>query len=166
MRAISLWQPWASLWCSDAKVHETRSWETRHRGWLLVHAAKKVVRDLPQDLDDIVASVFGEDWREALPRGGIVGRVRVIGCYPTEKVNSYHLSLANEQPPDDSWVTDHACGDFSPGRFAWERGHWNRFYEKDAIYCRGARRLFSVTRDVEEEVNAVLERGLFISGGD
>ena len=24
MRALSLWQPWASLWCSSRKVHETR----------------------------------------------------------------------------------------------------------------------------------------------
>src|SRR6266851_1649200 len=45
MKGISLWQPWASLWCSRRKVHETRHWRCRHRGWLLVHAAKRFEKD-------------------------------------------------------------------------------------------------------------------------
>jgi hypothetical protein len=42
MKAISLWQPWASLWCSPRKIHETRHWPTNNRGWMLVHAAQAV----------------------------------------------------------------------------------------------------------------------------
>src|SRR6185436_9203151 len=51
---ISLWQPWGSLWCSDAKEHETRHWPTSHRGWLAVHAAKRKIDDLSGErLDEI-----------------------------------------------------------------------------------------------------------------
>lgn len=52
MRAISLWQPWASLWLSGFKVHETRHWHiTRQwKDWnpgdrMAVHAAKRFYKD-------------------------------------------------------------------------------------------------------------------------
>jgi hypothetical protein len=44
MKCLSLWQPWASLLVSGLKKVETRkrtSEVTRHRGPLLIHAAKK-----------------------------------------------------------------------------------------------------------------------------
>src|SRR3989339_577320 len=40
MKAISLWQPWASLCAVGAKLYETRSWSTSYRGPLLICAAK------------------------------------------------------------------------------------------------------------------------------
>jgi hypothetical protein len=61
MKAISLWQPWASLWVSGRKIHETRSWRTRHRGWLAVHAARRIEADLSwcAELSGIVVEEFG-----------------------------------------------------------------------------------------------------------
>ena len=51
--AISLWEPWASLMATGAKTIETRGWATRHRGPLLICAAKRrVLRDLREDLED------------------------------------------------------------------------------------------------------------------
>lgn len=40
MRAISLWQPWASAIALGSKRIETRSWSTSYRGPLAIHAAK------------------------------------------------------------------------------------------------------------------------------
>lgn len=40
MKAISLTQPWAQLVALGEKRIETRSWETKHRGPLAIHAAK------------------------------------------------------------------------------------------------------------------------------
>lgn len=40
MKAITLWQPWASLLAIGAKQHETRSWKTSYRGPVAIHAAK------------------------------------------------------------------------------------------------------------------------------
>lgn len=40
MKAISLLQPWASLIASGAKKIETRSWSTKYRGPLAIHASK------------------------------------------------------------------------------------------------------------------------------
>jgi hypothetical protein len=40
LKAVSLWQPWASLIAVGAKTLETRSWPTSHRGKIVIHAAK------------------------------------------------------------------------------------------------------------------------------
>lgn len=41
MKAISLWQPWASLVALGVKTIETRSWSTKYRGPLTIHAAAR-----------------------------------------------------------------------------------------------------------------------------
>ena len=83
MKALSLWQPWASLWCSPAKIHETRHWPLRHRGKLVVHAAKKFVRDVDPALETILDSDFGSHWGLELPTGALIGIVAIIDCQPT-----------------------------------------------------------------------------------
>jgi ASCH domain len=45
VQALSLHQPWASLVALGVKKIETRSWSTRYRGPLLIHAAKQPIRD-------------------------------------------------------------------------------------------------------------------------
>lgn len=51
MKAISLWQPWASLWLTPRKIHETRPRRWNHSGWLAVHASKTLVSN-PSELGD------------------------------------------------------------------------------------------------------------------
>ena len=41
LKALSLWQPWASLIAVGAKRIETRSWPTKHRGPIAIHASAK-----------------------------------------------------------------------------------------------------------------------------
>lgn len=132
LETISLWQPWASLWCSDAKRHETRHWPTSHRGWMGVQAAKRPVDDFSGDrLDDICDGLFGNHWGHDLPRGAIVGVVRLVGCTRTDDMPIGHQS-----------TDDYECGDFSPGRFAWERSTYLRF--REPVPYRGAQGIFKV----------------------
>src|SRR6266581_3369261 len=104
MKAISLWQPWASLWCSKRKVHETRPWRCSHRGWLLVHAAKRFEKDF--ELDDplrlILDDEFGRHWAMDLPTGALIGMVNVVGCQPTQMLLGM-LSVVNRHKC--SWGT-------------------------------------------------------------
>ncbi len=46
MKAITIWQPWASLLASGGKMYETRPWETSYRGPIAIHAAKLSVRQV------------------------------------------------------------------------------------------------------------------------
>ena len=49
IRCISLWQPWASLMARGHKYFETRSWDTKIRGEVWIHAAKSVEGAGPHD---------------------------------------------------------------------------------------------------------------------
>lgn len=42
MKAITIRQPWASLIALGEKKIETRSWQTKYRGPILIHAGKSV----------------------------------------------------------------------------------------------------------------------------
>lgn len=44
MKALTLWQPWASLIAWGEKQYETRSWGTAYRGDLAIHAGKHLER--------------------------------------------------------------------------------------------------------------------------
>lgn len=49
MKAITLWQPWASLIACGAKTIETRSWGTPYRGPLAIHASKRMNQELIEE---------------------------------------------------------------------------------------------------------------------
>ena len=131
MRAISLWQPWASLWLSDLKLHETRHWPTKYRGPLLVHAAKKIVFDLDITLNEIVEDEFGPHWGIELTRGAIIGEVELVDCIST-----------NYFPAAYSITDDAICGNFEPDRFAWRRGKFTKFV--NPIPYKGRQQFFDV----------------------
>lgn len=48
MKALTLTQPWATLVAIGAKRIETRSWATKYRGPLAIHAAKSFPREARQ----------------------------------------------------------------------------------------------------------------------
>lgn len=136
LKAISLWQPWASLWCSPAKVHETRHWPTRHRGWLLVHAAKHKLDDESADeLDGIMDEHFGHHWGLEIPFGALIGMVNLVDCVCVE-------TLPQEHRESD----DYQCGNFSAGRYAWRRSEW-KVFDRPIPY-KGAQGFFNVPHSV------------------
>jgi hypothetical protein len=129
MKAISLIQPWATLWALGIKLCETRSWPTQFRGQLMIHASKSdsregdVLWNDPLIRDYCIAKTgrVHESFSE-LPRGCIVGKVNIIGsimmtpymCKPIlpfgDPIN-IHSSIYMTQ-------VEHMCGDWKPGRFA------------------------------------------------
>lgn len=122
MKAISLWQPWASLIAVGLKTYETRSWSTKHRGPLLICSAKKEPYE-----DDLIL------WesKHPLPLGKALCVVDLVDCLPTEEITS-------SQIVDGDW----RYGDFSPGRFAWKLENVRAF--KEPFPVRGAQGLFEV----------------------
>ncbi len=147
MKAISLWQPWASLWCSPAKVHETRHWRiavpTARKLWLAVHAAKRFERDVDWDLARVLERTFGPRWAGELPTGAIVGAVQIAGCFRTEDIRRcYEANSALRPEHGSSAADDLACGNFTPGRFGWKRGQFRVLPEP--VTWRGQQGLFEV----------------------
>lgn len=111
MKAISLWQPWATLVSLGAKQYETRHWTTRYRGPLAIHAAKKrdreVMRYFFQEPFLSVLRAAGIPTFSALPLGAIVAIVDLTAIYDAAKL----APKISEQ--------ERAFGNYAAGRYAW-----------------------------------------------
>lgn len=81
MKALSIRQPWAWLIVNGHKDIENRSWPTRFRGPVLIHASKRMTREEYHDAGLLCfrLGVPMPDFDE-LERGGIVGIATITGC--------------------------------------------------------------------------------------
>lgn len=107
-RAISLWQPWATLVAIGAKQYETRHWQTRYRGDLVIHAAKKRDREVLSALENLrPVMVRMPSPMKPMVFGAALCVVRLVDCIPTEIIRE---SLTPQE---------RAFGNYTSGRFAW-----------------------------------------------
>lgn len=74
MKALTLWQPWASLVALGVKTVETRSWSTPYRGPLAIHAAAT-----PDGFDQLPGDADGNT--EAGWRYGYIGDYQAAYCF-------------------------------------------------------------------------------------
>lgn len=136
MKAISLWQPWASAIAVGIKKIETRHWPIGYRGEIAIHAAKtqEGVKQLigigRGDLIKQVVRLNPSD--ELLPLGAIVAVARLDGCYRVDQVEPSEYEAA--------W------GDFSVGRYCWMLSHVVALPKP--IPYRGQQGLFEIPDDL------------------
>lgn len=79
MKAISIRQPWAWLIVNGYKDIENRSWRTKYRGQVLIHASqgvKKAEYERAKELTDRL----GIDLPTSFETGGIVGVAIITDC--------------------------------------------------------------------------------------
>lgn len=140
MRAISLWQPWASLVAAGLKVYETRHWSTDYRGALAIHAAKRRVSIVgwEQTAADWAARLSVKSLAD-LPYGAFVGINDLTDVVRTE-------DLA------DLTELERSFGDFRPGRFAWRTANPRQL--QPPIAERGYQGLWPVGRDMASQLEA------------
>jgi len=72
MKALTIKQPWAELIAMGAKDIENRSWPTRHRGQLVIHAGKSWDKEGTE-----IAAAHGVT-KESVQFGCVIGTVDVI----------------------------------------------------------------------------------------
>jgi activating signal cointegrator 1 len=126
IKAISLYEPYASLIRTGAKKIETRSWETSYRGPLLICAAKKhliyeIIADLSTwEIQGALAPLIGQpldltsntSWpgikAEHLSFGKAVALVDLVDCKRTGDMTLEEIG------------TDNKFGNFALGRFGWK----------------------------------------------
>lgn len=114
IKALSLWQPWATWIAEGRKTIETRMWSTDYRGPLLICAARKL------DTDQM-----DPDEAKGLPFGKALAVAQLVGCRP--------MTEADEPA---------AMCPCEPGRFAWVLTDIQPIREPFAV--RGRQKLFSV----------------------
>ena len=134
MKAISLWQPWASAMILNFKHNETRSWYTSYRGPLVIHAAKRA-----DPWPNITVQGFFEGIAfqpTDLPRGCLLGVRLLIDC---QKILMHNRPTGSER----------SFGDYTPYRFMWITEPMVVF--KDPIPYRGKQGFFNVPTEIVDE---------------
>jgi hypothetical protein len=119
VKALTIRQPWASLFALGIKQMETRSWDTKYRGHVAIHAGLAMPCrigehftlgefDVERDQSGLLLRA-GKclSWPYRLPMGSVVAIGELFQTRST--TNSEHC-------PDDR---ERALGDHTPGRFAW-----------------------------------------------
>jgi hypothetical protein len=130
MKAISLWQPWASAMAVGAKTIETRHWSTNYRGPLAIHAAKRFIHNeiLGLACTSCWVSIFrrcgvsfGPKFQSgSMAFGSIVAVGELVDCVPVERFTIGELEEIRtfDGEKNHPW-TERQMGDFSSGRFGW-----------------------------------------------
>ena len=78
VRCLSVRQPWAGLVVLGEKRIECRSWPTRYRGRILIHAGLR-----PAETSAALVDAVPDHSEPILQvRGAIIGYVDLIGCRP------------------------------------------------------------------------------------
>jgi hypothetical protein len=166
MRVISLLQPWASLWLAGAPIGkgiETRSWGTKYRGVVAVHASKTMDEETlklcyTSPFREALTSL-GFDTASQLPLGKVLGTVVLTGClrmsqtYTQEIVNRHHQD-ATISVIDDPRLTvrERAFGNYAPGRYAWITAPDPRVRLADPIPMRGSQGLRKLVPEIAERI--------------
>lgn len=130
MKVLSLLQPWASLCVtidpktgSAYKRIETRYWNTKYRGELLIHASARMSKDQKSICYKHYFKELFEGIDEDLTLGAIIGKVTLVDTIKTEDLN---LVLNGQDlrhlATDKVWTMseqERAFGDYSPSRYGW-----------------------------------------------
>jgi hypothetical protein len=126
LRALSLIQPYATLIALGYKCNETRSFSTKHRGPLLIHASIGKPREFRQicEEDPIIRSILAkhELTFDTLPRGVILCSCELLEVSLIEHDGNDLPFPFRTLDPDSLSDTERACGNYEPGRFAWRLG--------------------------------------------
>ena len=114
MKAITLWQPWASLIAIGAKKYETRSWPTNYRGLLAIHAAAKAPKT---EMELCEIEPFKSSLRRAgiisaneLPLGSVIAIANLVDCIYISK--EFIKAILD--------TVEYGFGDYEISRYAWK----------------------------------------------
>jgi hypothetical protein len=160
MKAISLWQPWASAIAIGSKRIETRGWATSYRGPLAIHAAKRCVKSELHNYSydgHWHAAMFplkkGHDlerplW-EFIPFGAIIAICYLSDCRRAESFPDAELDAPRKREGmSDTW-TERMMGHFWPGRWGWVLDHIRSL--KAPLPYKGMQGLFDVPDQLLEK---------------
>jgi activating signal cointegrator 1 len=152
MKALSLTQPWASAIMLGYKKIETRSWYTKYRGLIAIHAAK----GFPKHARDFLSNEQTWHHKERpfqypIPRGVILGVAVITDVLNTEYLE-YNIS-----------DIELLYGDYSPYRWGWLLEDIRILPEP--IPCKGALGLWNVPEDVAIKIEEDIGYSLIIQKG-
>ena len=156
MKALTMTQPWATLVAIGENSIETRSWSTRYRGPLVIHAAKGFPREARElcrrrPYREVLDQSGYHDASE-LPLGAVIAVADLQDIMEFDRRSLRDVrarAAAGEFPAHEA-----DFGDFSPGRYGWVLKDVRRLSEP--IPARGMLGLW----EVQAALEAVIKRQL------
>lgn len=94
MKVLTIKQPWAILIMQGYKRFEFRSWQTKYRGDLLIHAGKGI--------DKVAMERLAKYIPKDVPTGKILGKVKLVDCVKLSSEFKGMLLEENEEVYADS----------------------------------------------------------------
>lgn len=159
MKVISLLQPWASLVVMGAKKIETRSWNTKFRGEILIHASKKWNAELSNLAEQPPFWDFMKEYWPSeeqytpfskLPLGAIIGKVTIEHTIISELVKEGHHFHYGSSKRWDFTEQEIAFGDYGSGRYGWLLSDPVKF--EKPVTCKGALNLWNCPEDTLRQI--------------
>jgi hypothetical protein len=152
VKALSIWQPWASLIAVGAKTFETRGWQAPdslmwERFAICAAKTRRGIKIAWSDyrLCSLCAQFLGRDWHMPgrLPLGAVVATT--VLC---ERILC--PVLESEEPGP----RERTMGDWSDGRWAWSLGDTYRLERPVAV--RGQQGLFDLPPDTAAAMSTAI----------
>jgi activating signal cointegrator 1 len=133
MKALSLWQPHAQAIALGIKPYETRAWETKYRGPLVICSAKKPFKYQEYEREyfmDVCARLKRAGCPHyALQYGKALCIVDVVDCVPTAKIRG-------QITPSHEFWGDFTDGEDGKGRYAFKLENVRRIWPELAVVGR------------------------------
>ncbi len=168
LKAISLWQPWASLIPLGLKHYETRSWKTSYRGKLLICSTAKETKAEYQQYLKICDEVELPPWNETnFLLGCAIAVCELVDC----------IKMTTELIAQQS-ATEILCGDWQVDRYAWKleniqpiepfavkgkQGLFNIFLPEGCIECSVSTRVLEDGTTSREKIVAETTRHIQVT---
>jgi len=121
-KTISIIQPWATLVALNEKRIETRSWATKYRGELYIHASKKIDIPVCRAIPFLkVLMKYEIAITNDLPTGAIIAKCNLVDCVKIigNIENSIKLIQADLENGKKVEGNELAFGDYTIGRYVW-----------------------------------------------
>jgi hypothetical protein len=146
MKALTIYQPWASLIALGLKGTETRGRGTRYRGPLVIHAGLRWDAELERlyyTIRGYLAGLGGANLpRLPLPLGAALA--------VSEVIDSIEVTVGNQGNQGMFTESDRVLGDCSVGRHVIVLGKPRPL--RTPIPCRGAQGLWTVPPRLEDDI--------------
>lgn len=117
MKAITIKQPWATLIALGLKEFETRSWATKHRGSIAIHAGKSIDKEAYEDFSNDLKAVGIENIKQ-LPIGSVIATASLVECHKV--IKEYPKQNTAEVAEFYIDGKEYNYGFYEPGRYAWQ----------------------------------------------
>lgn len=87
MKTLTIKEPWASLIIEEYKKYEFRSWKTKYRGKIFIHAGLSVEKDMMERF---------KDYDIIIKPGYIIGEATITDCILVDE--EFNKKLRNIDP--------------------------------------------------------------------